>query len=76
MTWSDFIPVLGQVDDLVAAVIVIRDLLSTAPREVVLEHWSGQKDIIGLIETVLDVASEVLGRNVLKRLLRRFGRKT
>lgn len=72
----DFIPVLGQVDDLVAAVIVIRDLLSTAPREVVLEHWSGQKDIIGLIETVLDVASEVLGRNVLKRLLRRFGRKT
>lgn len=72
----DFIPVVGQLDDLVGAVIVIRDLLSVTPKEVVLAHWSGDEDIIGLIEPVLEVASEVLGRNILRRLLRRFSRRS
>ncbi len=71
----DFIPVLGQLDDLVGAVLVVRDLLAVAPKEVVLSHWSGDQDIIGLIETVLQVASEVLDRSILRRLLRRFSRK-
>lgn len=69
----DFIPVLGFMDDLVGAVIVVRDLLSLSPKEVVLSHWSGNQDIIGLIETVLEVAPEVLGRNVLRSLLKRLG---
>lgn len=72
----DFVPVLGQLDDLVGCAIVVRDLLKTTPKEVVLEHWSGQKDVIELIQIVLDVASEVLGKNVLRTLLRKFGRKT
>ncbi len=72
----DFIPVVGQMDDLVAAVIVVRDLLSVTPKEVVLSHWSGDEDIIGLIDTVLDVATDVLGRRILRSLLRRFGRRT
>jgi uncharacterized membrane protein YkvA (DUF1232 family) len=72
----DFIPVVGLMDDLVGAVIVVRDLLGVAPKEVVLSHWSGDKDIIGLIETVFQVASEVLDRDILRRLLRRFGRRS
>ncbi len=68
----DFIPVLGQMDDLVAAVLVVRDILQTTPQEVVLELWSGQGDVIKTIGAVLDVAGEVLSKNVLGALLKRF----
>ncbi|HHY45599.1 MAG TPA: DUF1232 domain-containing protein [Firmicutes bacterium] len=76
----DVIPVVGQMDDLVGAVIVVRDLLTVTPKEVVLSHWSGHQDVIGLIETVLEVAPEVLGKDILTGLLKRFairsGRRT
>lgn len=66
----DFIPVIGQLDDLVVAVLVIRDILKSTPREVVLEHWSGHEDVIKTIQVVLDVAGEVLGKNMLGAILR------
>ena len=68
----DFIPVIGQLDDLVAAVYVVRDILKSTPQEVVLEHWSGPGDVIKTTQVVLDVAGEVLGKNVLSAVLKRL----
>jgi len=71
----DFIPVLGQVDDLVGAVLVIRDILKSTPQEVVLEHWSGRGDVIQTTRMVLDVAGELLGRNVMAAISRHFSKE-
>lgn len=70
----DFIPVLGQLDDLVAAVYVVRGILNSTPQEVILEHWSGHGDVIKTIQTVLDVAGEVLSKNAIGSILRHFGK--
>lgn len=70
----DFIPVLGQMDDLVAAVLVVRDILISTPQEIVLEHWSGQGDVIKTTQAVLDVAGELLGKKVLSAIARLFSK--
>lgn len=70
----DFIPVLGQMDDLVAAVLVVKDILNSTPQEVVLEHWSGQGDVIKTTQAVLDVAGELLGKKALSAITRLFSK--
>jgi uncharacterized membrane protein YkvA (DUF1232 family) len=37
----DFIPVLGQVDDLVLVITTVSRLFDRAPREVIESHWKG-----------------------------------
>lgn len=71
----DFIPVLGQMDDLVGAVLVVRDILKSTPQEVVLEHWSGQDDVMKTISVVLDVAGELLGKKVLSAIAKYFAKE-
>lgn len=45
----DFIPGLGQMDDLLVVVLVLHGLLSSVGEEVLLEHWEGRPDVILLI---------------------------
>ncbi|HHW18004.1 MAG TPA: DUF1232 domain-containing protein [Firmicutes bacterium] len=70
----DFLPVLGQLDDLVGAVLVVRQILRTTPEGVVREHWSGQGDILENIQKVLDISSEVMGSGILRKILSRLRR--
>lgn len=70
----DFIPFIGQLDDLVVGVYVIRDILNSTPMAVVMEHWSGQGDVIKTTQTILDVAGEVLGKNVMAAISRYLNR--
>ena len=37
----EFIPVLGPLDDAVVAALILRHVLRTAGRDVVVEHWRG-----------------------------------
>jgi uncharacterized membrane protein YkvA (DUF1232 family) len=45
----DFIPGLGQMDDILIVVLVLHGLLSSVDEEVLLEHWHGRPDVILLI---------------------------
>jgi uncharacterized membrane protein YkvA (DUF1232 family) len=38
----EFIPILGPLDDAVVAALILRHLLRTAGKEVVVEHWRGE----------------------------------
>jgi len=42
----EFIPVLGPLDDAVVAALILRHLLRTAGRDVVVEHWHGDAETI------------------------------
>jgi len=43
----EFIPVLGPLDDAVVAALILRHLLRTAGRDLVVEHWHGDPATLG-----------------------------
>lgn len=45
----DFIPGLGQMDDVLVAVLVLHALLTSVDEDVLLEHWDGRPDVILLV---------------------------
>lgn len=53
----DFIPGLGQVDELVIAAFVLDQMLNRVPPEIVREHWDGDEDILALVQEVLDIST-------------------
>ena len=39
----EFVPIAGPLDDAIVAALVLRHLLRSTPREVLLEHWRGEE---------------------------------
>lgn len=56
----DFVPVLGQADDLLLAVLALHYLLTSVGDEVLLEHWDGSEDLLALMRGVVDWGSEAV----------------
>jgi uncharacterized membrane protein YkvA (DUF1232 family) len=73
--FPDFIPLIGEVDDVFVLVLAIRQLMKSAGHEIIMEHWMGDpEDLAELnLERVLGAASFFLPRRV-RRRLRTIGR--
>ncbi len=56
----DFIPGLGQMDDVLIVVLVLHGLISSVGEDVLLEHWRGRPDVILLIRRALTFFSRRL----------------
>jgi uncharacterized membrane protein YkvA (DUF1232 family) len=56
----DFIPGLGQMDDILVVVLILHGLLSSVGEDVLLEHWQGRPDLILLIRRALTAFSRRL----------------
>jgi uncharacterized membrane protein YkvA (DUF1232 family) len=71
----DFIPFLGEVDDIFVLVLALQRLIANAGRAVLLDHWMGDpKQLASLdLEHVLASAAFFLPRRV-RRRLRTIGR--
>jgi uncharacterized membrane protein YkvA (DUF1232 family) len=71
----DFIPFLGEIDDIFLLVLALQRLIGNAGRPILLEHWMGDpKDLSSLnLERVLTAAAFFLPRRV-RRRLRTIGR--
>jgi uncharacterized membrane protein YkvA (DUF1232 family) len=65
----DFIPFIGQVDDVYLLAISILRLLNRADRSVVLDHWHGSVDIKELVTNIAGVAEYFLPKRI-KNVLR------
>ena len=65
----DLIPVVGVMDDVLVVALALNHLISVAGEDVVLEHWDGPRDLLDLIRSVLDVASDLVPAK-LRRLFR------
>lgn len=75
----DFIPFIGQVDDVYLLAISILRLLNRADRRVVMDHWKGQQDIKELVNSIARIAEFFLPRpvkNVLRGRIEPKGRLT
>ena len=71
----DFIPFIGEIDDVFLLVLALQRLIANADRAVVLEHWMGDpRQLRSLdLERVLVAAAFFLPRRV-RRRLRTIGR--
>ena len=64
----DFIPVIGYVDDLVLAVFGLNIILNEIDKKILLENWSGQQDLLELMQKITLTAEKFLDKNILKRI--------
>lgn len=62
----EFIPVVGFADDALLVAFALNHLVNVAGEEVVLEHWDGPRDLLEMIRSVLDVASDLVPVRVRK----------
>lgn len=53
----DFVPGVGQLDELVIAAFVLDQMLNRVPTEVVREHWDGDQDILEIVQEILDIST-------------------
>lgn len=53
----DFIPGLGQLDDLVLIAFVLDRIINRVPPEVLEEHWTGDRDLLEVVQQILDIST-------------------
>lgn len=64
----DFVPLVGFADDLLLVAYAVNHLIAVAGEDVVLEHWEGPRDMLDLVTSVLEIASDLVPPQ-LKRLI-------
>jgi uncharacterized membrane protein YkvA (DUF1232 family) len=69
----DFIPVIGLADDILLMTFAINHMVEVAGEEVVLEHWDGSRDLLELIRSILEIASDLVPVRVRKVFARLSG---
>lgn len=67
----DFLPGIGQIDDIVIAAFALDQILNRVPEEVVLEHWDGDENILGVVREILDISTAFMPSWLKKRLASR-----
>ena len=53
----DFIPGIGQADDLLVAAFALDQILNRVPDHVVREHWEGEEDVLDVVRQILDIST-------------------
>lgn len=64
----DWIPGLGQLDDLVLIVLALDALVNRVPEEILREHWQGDEDILLMLRRILGFASNFVPDRIKDRL--------
>ena len=64
----DFIPIFGFVDDLVLVVYALNTMLNEIDPHIVKENWSGDGDVLQLLQKITQTAEEFLDKKILKKI--------
>lgn len=67
ITPEAFFGPIGYIDDLIFAVLLLKNVLTETDVAVVREHWSGKDDLLQMIEKVLAAAEKLVGSELLGR---------
>ena len=76
----DFLPEgvigpLGYIDDVAMAAFVLNGLINKTNPDIVRRHWAGDKDILDLIQQILQVADEMVGSGLWAKIRKRFDKE-
>jgi len=64
----DFIPVIGYVDDLVLLVLGLNLILNDTDKKVLEDNWSGEGDVLQLLQKITATAERFLDKTILNRI--------
>ena len=64
----DFVPGLGQVDDVVVVLLALHSVLNRVDESIVLEHWEGNEDLIRAVRSGLAAVSQLLPGELERRV--------
>ena len=56
----DFVPGLGQLDDVVVALLALHSILNRVDGEVVVEHWPGNENVIRIVRAGLSAVAQLV----------------
>lgn len=56
----DFIPGLGQLDDVVVVLLALHGLLNRVDEAVIVEHWGGDADVIRMVRAGVSAAARLV----------------
>jgi uncharacterized membrane protein YkvA (DUF1232 family) len=71
----DFIPVIGYVDDLVLVVVALNQILRTVDKQVLLDNWSGEDDLLELLTKITEQAEKFLDKNLWSKINKWINKK-
>lgn len=64
----DFIPFVGYVDDLVLVVYGLNIVLNELDKQVLIDNWTGEEDVLHLLQKITYVAENFLDKNILRKI--------
>jgi uncharacterized membrane protein YkvA (DUF1232 family) len=67
----DFLPGIGQLDDLILAALALDQMLNRVPEDIVREHWEGDEDVLAVVREILDVSTGFIPGWLKARVARR-----
>lgn len=70
----DYVPFLGQLDDLVLVALALKRLFNVAGPQILQEHWDGSQDVLFLVDKTLDLSRLFLPRRVYDLLVKKVDR--
>lgn len=68
----DLVALLGYMDDVVLAVYALKRILLDVDQAVVLEHWTGDRQLLKKLQAVLQEADKLVGSRVARAIRRRI----
>ncbi len=71
----DFIPFMGQIDDLLLIALVFRRLVNAAGHELVMSYWDGDPEIMNTITWIIDWSEHILPAGIYDKIVRRASNK-
>jgi len=72
----DFIPILGHVDDMVLLVMGLNMVLNDTDQKVLEDNWSGEGNILQIMQKITANAEKFLDKNVLQRIKKWLGKRS
>ena len=67
----DFVPFVGEVDDIFLIALALRRLISVAGEELVLKNWDGDPKLLSIIQQILEVTTFFLPKPLREKLVGR-----
>ncbi len=64
----DFIPYIGYIDDLAIVAFGLDYLLKHINKQIILDNWSGEGDILKLVKNTMSSVSDFLNANILGKI--------
>lgn len=67
----DFIPFIGQVDDILLVALILKRFMNTVERRVLFNYWDGSYDLLVSIDKILSYARFFLPRGVYDKIVKK-----